>query len=138
MKSILFMPIESKLPMHGNQYCINRGLFNQIGQNLRIAHRIARDFNRAYFKGFSINTLMSLADYQRYLVPCFLVFHSPSPSILMPVLSINHCRPPMLSCTEMTTLRCFFVGRLCWNQALSKLHWRAEASFLPSLLFGVV
>jgi len=57
--------------MHRNQHCINRGLFNQIGQNLRIAHRIARDFNRAYFKGFSINTLMNLAYYQRYLVPFF-------------------------------------------------------------------
>ena len=39
--------------------------------------------------------------------PCFLANHSPSPSALIPVLSINRCRAPVLGRYGMATFKPF-------------------------------
>src|SRR5471030_1202234 len=41
-------------------------------------------------------------------MPCFFVFHSPSPNILMPVLSTSRCNPVVVAFAEISKARYFW------------------------------
>lgn len=51
---------------------------------------------------------MNLAPLATVVGPMLFGFHSPSPSILMHVLSIRRCNPVVVGCAAIITERCFW------------------------------
>lgn len=75
-------------------HLIGMDLAQKFGQPARFTYVAAGDFDRPDLQRLFVDPEMDLAQTHRVAPPCFRAFHSPSPSTLMPVLSISRCSGP--------------------------------------------
>ena len=99
---------------------IGRDLVKQLGQHGRIAHITGRELggpdlqcllvsspSRRMFHAPAGQRMWILRQTRRLAPPCLRAFHSPSPSTLIPVLSISRCNGPADPRYGMLTFRVF-------------------------------
>ena len=91
---VAFARILGPVGSHAAEVLIGRDLAEQVGQHRGIANAATGDFDRTDLKRFRIYSDMYLAPEPSLGPPCLRALHSPSPSALMPVLSIRRCSGP--------------------------------------------
>ena len=85
---------------------VSRNLAQQRWQDRCVADTVIGHFHEISSVDASIPRC-TLRHWRRCFAPCFFVFHSPSPSILMPVLSTSRCKPVVVG-IAMATCSVFF------------------------------
>ena len=74
---------------------IGRHLLQQLRQHWRITDVAGGDLDRPNLQCFFIDPYVYLAQIRRLGPPCLRAFHSPSPSALIPMLTIRRFKGPV-------------------------------------------
>jgi hypothetical protein len=86
---------------------VGGNLVEQEWQYRRIACGVVGHFIGPDFQRSRVNAKVDPTPLATVVGPMFLVSHSPSPSILIPVLSTRKCNPVVVGCAAIVTDRCF-------------------------------
>jgi hypothetical protein len=109
---------------------VGANLVEQAWQRRCIAGVVC-DLNGPDSQGPSINSKVCLAPLTAVVRIMFLRFHSPSPNILMPVLSTSKCNPDVVLFAVIVTVRCFCRRLTVLKSEISPSSPLAAARFTP-------